>query len=244
MWFVQTSFVGLFALVLLSSSVSFAKDKEAKNKASVKPLLNSAVSAKQKIRFYKANRELQSTAILLTDEKSSSAGCQNFLKKVRVFKVVQIGFANCTLYAEKECPVATSVAATSEDQAHTTTLLGEGVGWFPEGDSERGATVKSWSCDQTVGDGQVALEARNARREMARLNQEAQAKERKAAEAREKANQAQKAADKAKEYANRVKAYAIATGAIKPDPKEDEEGKGGKNNKKGDKQKGKKEATD
>lgn len=216
----------LLTLILLTSNAVYAKEKAKKEVAKVEPLFSPAVSAKQKIRFYKANKQLQATSILLTEEKSSAAGCQNFLKKVKVYKVVQIGFANCTIYAEKECPVATSVAANSEEQAHTTTLLSEGVGWFPEGDSDRGATIKSWRCDQEVDSGQIALETRHARRELASLNKQAQVMEKKAAEAREKANQAQKAANKAKDYALRVKAYALATGAIEPDPEDEGEEKG------------------
>jgi hypothetical protein len=203
-------------------------DNKAHSKAQVKPLLNKPVSAKRKVRFYKANKQLQATGILLTDEKSSSAGCQNFLKKVTVFKVVQIGFSNCTVFAEKGCPVNSSIAAINEDQAFATTLLTEGVGWFPQGDTDRGATVKSWRCDSDIEDGQVAHETRTARREMMRLKREAAVLARKAAEAQEKANRAQKVADDAKEYARQVKEYALATGAIEPEPEEEESAEGKK----------------
>lgn len=210
-------------LLIVGATVALGQASYAKETPTpTPPLLKKAVSSKQKIRFYKANRQLQADRILLTDEKSSSAGCQNFLKKVKVFKVVQIGFSSCTLYAKKDCPTDSSVGAASEDQAHQTTLLTEGVGWFPAGESERGATVKSWSCSQAVTDEQVVFEANLAANEMRRLAKVSSVAAEKAAAAQALADKANKSLAEASDNVARVKAYGVATGVLEPDPVKEE----------------------
>ena len=213
------SFAALFIFVLVfGHTPAYSKDKKEQ-----KPFLDKPVSPKQSIRFYKANRALQVDRIAFTGGETKAPGCHNFLKKNRVYKVLQIGFAVCHLYAKKGCDVSSLVPVANEEQEFGSFMLKEGAAWFPQSEHEQGAKVGSWSCNMELAEGEMRQEFDLIRVERNRMKGE----ERKAKERLEKAQkrfaQAKKTAKDANEYTNRVKSEAIKMGVIEPDPEPEEE---------------------
>ncbi len=210
-------------LALMVLGVGVLQTAVAKDKKNQKPFLAKAVSPKQSVRFYKANKQLQADRISLTGGESKGEGCHNLIKKARVFKMLQIGFPVCQLYTKKNCDVGTLVSAESERQLHGTYFLTEGVAWFPQGDDEQGVKIASWSCGSELDEGVMRFEVKQSRREVGRLNREKREAEEALAKAQAEFSEAEKASEKSLSYAEKVKAEAIKMGVIDPEP-EDEEG--------------------
>ena len=109
--------------------------------------LSTAAQARQEIRFYEANRNLQTDRVSLTGKKSRQPGCHNFLIRTRVFQVNQIGFSSCSLFEEKDCaPDSIKQVNRTKEQAAVTSLS-QGFSWSPIDDDERGAILRSWKCE-------------------------------------------------------------------------------------------------
>ena len=121
----------------------------------------------QTIRFYKVNRAIQADRIKFKKKKSKQAGCHNFLKKARVYKTVQIGYAWCSLYAKKNCAEGSIIALSKDDSEEVRAALAvkiksseiepqadnnlsktmnQGNIWYPIATSKRGAKIRSWHC--------------------------------------------------------------------------------------------------
>lgn len=212
------AFVSLLAVILmLGSSNALAdkdkkKNKKKKEEGKIVKVLPAPVSPKQIVRFYKVNKQIQADRIMLTNEKASSLGCQNFLKKVRVHRAVQIGFLACTLYEKKNCDDRHILVAETEKDPRRTSLLTEGRGWYPYSENDRGATVGSWKCAMDVEPDQLEFETRLAKREVGRLNKVSLLAAKKAAEAQKKANRAKKSLSDAKDQAYSYRELALAAG--------------------------------
>jgi len=207
--------IGLVALI--GATPAIAKDKAAK------PYLTQPVSPKKTIRFYKANKQLQADRVQFTGKGTDKEGCHNLLKKTRIYKAQQIGFATCSLYEKKDCAVSSLVPVQSEKQLHSSYLLREGVAWLPQGENERGITVASWYCGSTLELGELREENTLAKQETNRLKRAERDAKKALEEAQADYAKAQKAKKRADEYAERTKQEAIAQGAIDPDPEEDED---------------------
>lgn len=104
-------------------------------------------SERQEIRFYKANRQLQTDLIWFTRKKGRLPGCHNFLKKTRVYITKHIGFETCTLFTKKDCAEGSELTATRKKDDSLVTKLSEGYSWQPTSDHKRGARIRSWSCE-------------------------------------------------------------------------------------------------
>ena len=104
-------------------------------------------ASRQEIRFYKANRALQTDRIWFTKKKARVAGCHDFIKKTRVFKVVQFGYQQCTLYSKKSCQIGSEIPARQSEEVETHLQLTQGFAWLPESEHKRGAKLRSWSCE-------------------------------------------------------------------------------------------------
>jgi len=74
-------------------------------------------SARQTIRFYKVDRQIQADRIKFTKNKAAKPGCHNFRKKARVYKTVQIGYSGCSLYAKKGCDSESIIMVSEKDPA-------------------------------------------------------------------------------------------------------------------------------
>lgn len=107
-----------------------------------------AIETNQTIRFYKINNKDQADKIRFTAKKARKSGCHNFIKKVRVHRIVQIGYQTCTLYAKKSCDTQSVInAVRSKEPNQKETELTQGYSWFPVDEHKRGARLKSWSCE-------------------------------------------------------------------------------------------------
>ena len=109
----------------------------------------SPIGATKTVRFYKVNRSIQATRIWFTDRAASQAGCHNFIRKVRLHRLVQLGFQRCHVYTQKSCQAQSIVSALREpdDDASANTELTQGVSWFFTRHHPRGTRVKSWFCE-------------------------------------------------------------------------------------------------
>lgn len=72
-------------------------------------------------------------------------GCHNLFNKRRVYRAAQIGFATCTLYAEKDCEAGTEIEVRWKNKGEPKIAFTRGARWFLPG--ERGAKMKSWQCE-------------------------------------------------------------------------------------------------
>ncbi|NND80978.1 MAG: hypothetical protein HKN50_00985 [Gammaproteobacteria bacterium] len=105
-----------------------------------------AYSQRRQIRFYKANRQGQTTRISFTARRARREGCQNFLKRTRVFQANQYGFAQCRLYSKRNCQAASILSVTRDKLPEPVTELSQGYSWHPVAEHKRGAKVRSWDC--------------------------------------------------------------------------------------------------
>lgn len=201
------------SVVWLTAALTFGQFTFAADKAA-KPFIPEPVSDKQSIRFYKANKQLQADRVMITADKASSLGCNNFLKKVRVFKTLQIGFQSCALYEEKDCAADSLVPANTEKQERQTYILTEGQAWLAQGDDERGADVRSWYCGTELDEAVLRLETLLSVTESTRLSQARMAAKAKLEKAQAKFAAAEKDLKESRTYVNRVKKHAIAEGVI------------------------------
>ena len=116
--------------------------------ALVAPSAILAVEPNQKIRFYKINNKEQADKIRFTARKSRKPGCHNFVRKVRVHRVVQIGYNSCTIYSSKNCAEENAVVAIRDKEPNQQkSELSQGYSWFPVDEHKRGARLKSWYCE-------------------------------------------------------------------------------------------------
>lgn len=99
------------------------------------------------IRFYKANKLLQEDRIFFTGKKSKTVGCHNFLKSARIYRINQVGFKQCQLFAKKNCKPDSLMEVVDEDNSKTT-MMTQGTSWYPSGKDERGKKAKSWQCEK------------------------------------------------------------------------------------------------
>lgn len=196
------------ANALVYSQLVNAADKK------VKPFIADPVSAKQTVRFYKANKQLQADRVIITADKASNPGCNNFLKKVRIFKALQIGFYSCSLYAAKDCNIGSLVPVNAEKQERQTYLLTEGSAWFAQGDDSRGADVRSWYCGMQLEQGELRAETELASREASRLNKARLQAKLKLEKSQAAFSEAKKNLQEARGYKQRAVQEAIAVGAI------------------------------
>ena len=187
----QALSIGAITMIGLLSNIAFAQD-------------GAPISSNQKVRFYKVNKDMQADRIMLTSKKSTQLGCHNFIKQVRVHRAVQTGFIACSLYEDKDCPLATVVPVASEKEPRRTYLLTEGLGWLPQSEEERGVKIKSWKCDIDLKPDLLGRDSQLAKAEVVRLRV-------KARRAKKIAERAQKRADKAKKVSkNAIKLAAAA----------------------------------
>ena len=132
------------ALTTLTFSASSYSQPEPVTKAdqNVEPI--------KTIRFYRANKHDQRIRLTASSKKTDIAGCYNFKKAKRVATVVQLGYASCTVYSEKNCNPETSIRATHSKQDAFALKLAQGHGWQLKKSSEKdlkGVKVRSWSCE-------------------------------------------------------------------------------------------------
>ena len=105
-----------------------------------------AEESNAQIRFYKANKQLQTSRIFFAGKRGRKTGCQNLVKKKRIFQVNQFGFAYCTLYKKKNCAADSLVQVTRKKDDTPTDTLTQGYSWFLISEHPRGIKMRSWHC--------------------------------------------------------------------------------------------------
>lgn len=115
--------------------------------------------ANSEMRLYKINRHGQSQRVRFTGKKSKIEGCHNLsIKSARVHRAVHFGFAQCSLFSEKDCASESVISAKLADDKPPQTRLTQGHSWFLGAEEkkdafpkyskeERGQKVRSWSCE-------------------------------------------------------------------------------------------------
>ena len=101
------------------------------------------------IRFYSMNEQQQQRELVLVPG-AGQAGCHNLPLTRAVYRVAQVGFTFCEIYANKDCQAGSEHnlrwAATTQDsdKIGPTTRITPGAKWLF---ATAGATkVRSWSC--------------------------------------------------------------------------------------------------
>jgi predicted small lipoprotein YifL len=101
------------------------------------------------IRFYSVNDQQQQRELALVPG-SRQEGCHNLPLTRTVYRVAQVGFTFCEIYAEKDCRPGSehnllwSATTKDPDKSEPTTQITPGAKWLfaPAGDTKIG----SWSC--------------------------------------------------------------------------------------------------
>ena len=109
---------------------------------------NAKANDRQRISFYKINKDGITQALRFTARQARKPGCHNFLRKSRLHRVVSFGYEVCHVYSTKSCDTESIMSFYREKEPEIkTTDLAEGFGWFPVGDHKRGEKAKSWYCE-------------------------------------------------------------------------------------------------
>ncbi len=95
------------------------------------------------IRFYTINKKQQQSEVALV-VGTKKPGCHNFFPRRRVYRVAQVGFRYCRLFAEKDCRPDSAVTASWKNRKDPTDQLTPGSRWFLAG--KRGVEIASWEC--------------------------------------------------------------------------------------------------
>lgn len=197
--------LGTIVILIFSALANIALAKE-----------ETQLKGNQDIRFYKVNKQMQGNRIMLTKKKSKRLGCHNFVKQVRVHRAVQIGFAACSLYQDKDCRATTIVPSSRAKDPRRTYLLTEGFGWLPQSEEERGVEVKSWQCDAEIELDLLVRDSQLAEEEVSRLRIKAVKARKFAKMAKQKADKATKVSKKAIESATAALDRAVNAGYEAP----------------------------
>ncbi len=103
------------------------------------------------VRFHKINKKDQLRRLFKIGSMDGP-GCHDFLRRRKVHKFGQFGFASCQLYSEKGCPSEHQLSAlwggkkyrkADIDIKERQFDLLEGAEWFL---AEGNVVVKSWQC--------------------------------------------------------------------------------------------------
>lgn len=99
----------------------------------------------QIIRFYKLNSKGQQNRLLIRESRLKKTGCHNFATKPKVYRLTQIGFEYCTVYAKKSCAAGSEITGLWKGEKEDAKLSQGGEWLFTHHDPE-GIKAKSWSC--------------------------------------------------------------------------------------------------
>lgn len=96
-------------------------------------------------RAYRANERLQLDRIPTLNE--DEPGCHNMLLSLRVYRVAQIGFEHCTVYAEGDCRKGSEVPVSWKEEEAPVAQFTQGDRWFLVSDHRQGHEMASWYCE-------------------------------------------------------------------------------------------------
>lgn len=96
-------------------------------------------------RVYRANDQLQLDQVPIMDE--DEPGCHNMLLRLTVYRVAQIGYEFCSIYAQKDCESGTEIPVTWKQEEAPVKQFTQGDRWFLVSDDRQGTTMGSWYCE-------------------------------------------------------------------------------------------------
>lgn len=95
-------------------------------------------------RIYTANKQLQQRrAFSFAD--ADEPGCHNLPFRQRVYRVAQVGFARCYVYAKKGCQPGDELKVSWKNERAPAAEITPGARWYLEG--ELGSKMGSWKCE-------------------------------------------------------------------------------------------------
>jgi hypothetical protein len=97
------------------------------------------------IRMYKMTHDGHTEKYLLFG-KGDEPGCHNLPYQYHVYQVAIVGFASCSLFAEKDCQPDSIISAYWKGKDKPATRLRQGSRWMMTRDGSE-ADVRSWSCE-------------------------------------------------------------------------------------------------
>ena len=95
------------------------------------------------LRLYTANSLLQQRRVSMV-RNTDEPGCHNLITRRKIYRVAQIGFETCTLYAERDCEAGTEIEVSWKRKKDPVHAFTQGARWFLPG--ERGSKMASWQC--------------------------------------------------------------------------------------------------
>ena len=96
-------------------------------------------------RIYRANKHLQQDRVIATNE--DEPGCHNLLLSLKIYRVAQIGYEYCTVYADRDCEAGSEVSVSWKQEDAPVTRFTQGDRWFLAGGDRRGHDMGSWYCE-------------------------------------------------------------------------------------------------
>ena len=108
-------------------------------------LFGSGLAYAADLRLYTANKLLQQRQISMV-RNTDEPGCHNLISRRKVYRVAQIGFKTCTLYAKKDCESGSEIGVSWKNKKPPVDDFTPGARWFLPG--ERGSKMASWKCDE------------------------------------------------------------------------------------------------
>lgn len=108
-------------------------------------LAASAAAWSSDFRVYRANDDMQLDLIPVFNE--DEPGCHNMLLTLTVYRVAQIGYQYCSVYAEKDCKPGSEIQVSWKKEKEPVTQFTQGDRWFLVSDERRGHKMGSWYCE-------------------------------------------------------------------------------------------------
>ena len=108
-------------------------------------LAASAAGHAADFRVYVVNEDMQLDRVPTFHE--GNPGCHNLLLRFVVYRVAQIGYKYCTVYAEKDCKAGTEVPVSWKQNKPPVKQFTPGDRWFLVSDDPHGHRMGSWYCE-------------------------------------------------------------------------------------------------
>jgi hypothetical protein len=101
----------------------------------------------QTLRFYTKNKKSELNKLFINRKKLAEPGCHNFGGTKKIYRLTQIGYKFCRLYADKDCVSGTEIEGLWKGKmAEKNTDFSQGGKWMFTINNELGEKAKSWQC--------------------------------------------------------------------------------------------------
>lgn len=97
------------------------------------------------VRFYKLNKKGQQNRLFIRESRLKKPGCHNFSTSPKIYRLTQIGYEYCIVFAKKNCSAGTEITGGWKGDK-IDSKLSEGGEWLFTHHNKKGVKAKSWSC--------------------------------------------------------------------------------------------------